>query len=149
MTKNRRHQAIIEIIHEGKVSTQEELCDTLQKKGFTVTQATVSRDIKELKLMKAPDRDGYHYVLPGPPAQATGDRLRRIFEDGVLSVDSSDTLIVVRTLPGTANAVASAIDTDGMAGILGTVAGDDTIIVVIKTKEAVNGVLQRFNQFLK
>lgn len=134
--KNRRHFAIMEIIGNHQVSTQEELCELLSQQGYDVTQATVSRDIKELKLIKVPDEQGYHYALPemaGP--RVSQDRMRRTFRDAVISIDCSENLVVIRTLPGTANAVASTIDGADHEDILGSLAGDDTILVVARNRE--------------
>lgn len=134
--KNRRHFAIMDIIANRNVSTQEELCDLLRERGYDVTQATVSRDIKELKLIKVPDDEGYHYAMPdttGP--RISQEKIRRNFRDAVISINISENLIVIKTLPGTANAVASTIDAAENSDILGTIAGDDTILVVASNRE--------------
>lgn len=134
--KSRRHFAIMDIISNQNVSTQEDLCELLGQRGYDVTQATVSRDIKELKLIKLPDEDGYHYALPetsGP--RISHERLRRNFRDAVISINVSENLVVIKTLPGTANAVASTIDAAENTDVLGTIAGDDTILVVARDRE--------------
>ncbi|MGI6453362.1 MAG: arginine repressor [Syntrophomonadaceae bacterium] len=147
--KSKRHFAIMEIISMQRIATQEELCEALKANGFDVTQATVSRDIKELHLLKVPDEKGYHYALPENPVLVNSqERMRRIFQDLVLSIDHSENLVVIRTLPGAAQSVASHIDSAEISNILGTVAGDDTLLIVIKPKEAVPDVIKAFQQLI-
>lgn len=146
MMKARRHFAILDIIAGQRVGTQEELCDRLRERGFDVTQATVSRDVKELKLAKTPDGLGYHYSLPeGAAAKSPMDRMQRIFKDLVVSCDHSQNIIVIKTIAAGAQSVASVIDAYGSEQILGTVAGDDTIIVVVRSNLAVMEVINIFN----
>lgn len=146
MMKARRHFAILDIIAGKRVVTQEELCDQLRERGFDVTQATVSRDVKELKLAKTPDSLGYHYSLPeGAAAKNPMDRMQRIFKDLVVSCDYSQNIIVIKTIAAGAQSVASVIDAYGSEQILGTVAGDDTIIVVVRSSLAVMEVINIFN----
>ncbi|KYH31645.1 arginine repressor [Moorella mulderi DSM 14980] len=113
-----------------------------------MTQATVSRDIKELGLVKVPAGENlYRYAAPpGQPLVNTYGRLQRLFEDSVVKVDDSENLILIRTMPGTAHAVASCLDNLAWPEIIGTVAGDDTILVIVKPKEAVATVLKRFEE---
>ncbi|MGE5404122.1 MAG: arginine repressor [Candidatus Saccharibacteria bacterium] len=148
--KSRRHLAIMDIVNNEKVGTQEDLCESLQRRGFAVTQATVSRDIRELKLIKIADQDGYRYALPDATTpRSSAERMKRLFSDAVVNVDYSENIIVIKTLPGTAHAVASTVDTSGMAEVVGTVAGDDTIFVVVKPKQAVPQIIKRFNDLIK
>ncbi|MGI6513875.1 MAG: arginine repressor [Syntrophomonadaceae bacterium] len=148
--KARRHMAIRDIVSNQKISTQEELCEALSAQGFMVTQATVSRDIKELKLIKVFSPEGYHYALPeAPPPRSSLDRMRRLFLDTVVEITDSENLVVVKTIPGSAHLVASNIDTAEIPEIVGTVAGDDTIIVVVKPANAVPEVMKRFRSLLK
>ncbi|MGE5545024.1 MAG: arginine repressor [Bacillota bacterium] len=148
--KARRHMAIREIVTSQRISTQEELCEALSDLGYMVTQATVSRDIKELKLVKVSSPDGYHYALPEVPApRASMERMRRVFLDTVQEITDSENLIVFKTIPGSAHLVASNIDAAAIPEVVGTVAGDDTIIVVVKPKKAVPRVLERFRSLLE
>lgn len=148
--KNRRQFAIIDIISNYRVRTQEELCELLREQGFDVTQATVSRDIKELKLVKVPDDDGYHYAMPDTQIPRSSlERLRRLFRDSVISVVYSENLVVIKTLPGTANAVAAAIDSSDVSDILGTLAGDDTILVVARGREYAEPICRRFRELIE
>lgn len=147
--KARRHFAIIDIISNQRVETQEDLCEELSRKGFEVTQATVSRDIRELKLVKIPDQWGYRYALPDTGGQRYSyDRMKRLFADAVISVEHNETMIVIKTLPGSAHAVASAIDNSEFEGILGTIAGDDTILVILKARDYLPEVFNRFNNLI-
>ncbi len=147
--KSRRHRRIMEIITNQRVATQEELCDALRSNGFDITQATVSRDIRELHLAKIPDGDGYRYVMPDMTAgNRDQERLHRIMQASVIKMDYSENIIVIKTLPGGAQGVASGIDSSEIDSILGTVAGDDTIFIVVKPKEAVVDVFEHFQQLL-
>lgn len=144
--KTNRHLQILELIEENEIETQEELAVCLKEKGIDVTQATVSRDIKELNLIKVPSTGGrYKYSLPYERSFGNAlERLERMFKDAVLHVEDSENIIVIKMLPGTAQGLASIIDGLKWREILGTVAGDDTIFLVIKPKEAVAEVKQRF-----
>ncbi|NLU50502.1 MAG: arginine repressor [Syntrophomonadaceae bacterium] len=147
--KARRHFAIVETVSNQRIETQEELCEELRKKGFDVTQATISRDIKELKLVKIPDRQGYRYALPEKSGHRYSyDRMKRLFADAVVSVEHNEYMIVIKTLPGTAHAVASTIDNSELEGILGTVAGDDTILVVLKAWKYLPEVFNQFSELI-
>ncbi|MGE5371543.1 MAG: arginine repressor [Solirubrobacterales bacterium] len=147
--KARRHMEIISIISSTNIATQDELCEALQRKGFDVTQATVSRDIRELKLIKAPGPNGYHYAMPGSATQTSSlEKMKRLFNDAVVSLDVSENLLVVKTLPGSAQPVASILDHAGIPEILGTVGGDDTVVVVAKPKEAAQMLLERFRAMI-
>jgi transcriptional regulator of arginine metabolism len=147
--KTRRQIEIINIISNQRITTQEELCQALRSHGFNVTQATVSRDIKELQLVKIPESGGYRYAHPeNQNISGASERLKRIFQDSVIGIDSSENLIVVKTLPGAAQSVASVIDSTNRNEILGTVAGDDTIFVAIKPKNAVKKVIDEFTELL-
>lgn len=146
--KNNRQAMIIAIIKEQVIGTQEELGEALKSKGVLVTQATLSRDIKELGLIKIPTPDGYYrYSLPQD--RTPGDVLRRaqrMFSDAVVSIDFAENLLVVKTTGGSAQGVAAALDDLDWPEVVGTVAGDNTILMVIRSKEAVSAILKRFNQ---
>lgn len=148
--KASRHARIKEIIENQAVETQEELAEALRKKGIEVTQATVSRDIKELMLIKVPTGDGrYRYAFP--PEQNlvfSQSRLERAFQDSVVGMDHSLNIIVIKTVPGLAQAVAFAVDSTRWPEIIGTVGGDDTVFIVVKPPEAAAGVLARFRALL-
>jgi len=147
--KSRRHRKILDIIEQLAIETQEELAEALGRQGIIVTQATVSRDIKELRLVKVLDNGQYRYALPREQVLAHNqERMKKMFQDSVTNLDYSENLIVIKTLPGTANAVASTIDTSRRKEIIGTVAGDDTILIIVKPKEAVAGIINLFVDIL-
>lgn len=143
--KSKRQRKIRELIEEMVMETQEQLVDELKRQGFEVTQATVSRDIKELGLVKVPAGiNSFRYALPHKLSIGNAyERLQRMFEDAVNAIDYSENLILIRTMPGTAMAVASLLDNLGWKEIIGTVAGDDTILVIAKPKEAVQDIIER------
>ena len=148
--KTFRHQKIREIIENRVVQTQEELADMLRNEGIDVTQATVSRDIKELMLIKIPSGDG-NYKYGFPPDQNviySPSRMERLFRDSVTGIDFSENLIIIRSLPGTAQYIASTVDNAHWLEILGTVAGDDTVLVIVKPKEIVQDVMARFKNLI-
>lgn len=136
----------MELISEQEISTQEDLVDVLQKAGFSVTQATVSRDIKELGLIKIPGSSGIsRYTVPGESLNPRNeDRMKRLFRDSVVCLDYSENLIIIKTLPGEAQGVASTIDNAGWPEVIGTVAGDDTILVVVKPKKLTHATMKKF-----
>lgn len=147
--KTIRQRRIMEIIDNKLIETQEELAEELRRQGFDVTQATVSRDIKELRLVKNLSSQGkYRYAIPRDTYRGYGDRMARMFQDSVIRMDYSENIIVIKTLPGTAQAVASTIDNAQWEEIIGTVAGDDTIINVVKPKEKVKETLGKFYQLM-
>jgi transcriptional regulator of arginine metabolism len=148
--KNHRHVRVKDIVERVVIRTQDELAEALRHEGIDVTQATVSRDIKELMLMKVPTGDGgYRYAYPSDQAATVSNaRLEKTFQDSVLSVNSSGNIIVLRTLPGTAQAVAYVIDNIRWSDIIGTVAGDDTVFLVVKPAEIVHSVVERFESIM-
>ncbi len=144
--KNIRQHKILELIKNEIIATQKDLAEALRKCGFTVTQATVSRDIKELGLSKMSfDGNLSRYTLAGEKrTYRSEEHLKRLFRDSVVGLDSSENLIVIKTHPGGAQAVASAVDQVGWKEIIGTVGGDDTILVIVKPKRETGVVLKRF-----
>ena len=140
-----RHARIKEIIENTIVETQEDLAEALRKQNIEVTQATVSRDIKEMMLIKIPTGDGrYRYAYPiEKNVIFSKSRMARMFQDSVIGLNFSENIIVIKTLPGTANAVASTLDYAKWPEIIGTVAGDDNILVVVKPIDAVAEVLEK------
>lgn len=148
MVKSKRQLKILELIREDVIQTQEELARRLQEQGIEVTQATVSRDIKRLGLIKISIGAGeYRYSLPPEKEKLNlHGRMERMFRDSVLNVDYVDNLVVLRTLPGTAHGVASLIDHSQWPFILGTIAGDDTILVIVKPANRLLDLVHRFNR---
>ena len=136
--KAKRQAKILEIISTTNVETQEQLLQALQEAGCTSTQATISRDIKELRIVKELTTFGiYRYTTSSREVPSTfSDRLNTIFRECVTSYDYAQNIVVIHTLPGLANAAASAVDTMNMSVVLGTLAGDDTVVVIMRDSNA-------------
>ncbi len=148
--KNSRHRKILELIKNFQIETQDDLAKKLKKSGFDVTQATVSRDIKELGLIKVVVGDSYKYFQASEPQQSyTINRLSRLLQDSSLMIDHSENLIIIKTLPGMANAIAVCIDQVNWPEAIGSIAGDDTILMVIKPKGAVTKIAATLNSLLE
>lgn len=146
--KNNRQAMIVAIIKEKVIGTQEELGEALKARGILVTQATLSRDIKELGLIKIPTLEG-HYRYSLPQDRTPGDLMRRaqrMLDDAVVSIDEAENLIVIKTMSGTAQGVAAAFDELEWPEVVGTVAGDNTILVVVRSKEQTTAVLNKLQQ---
>jgi transcriptional regulator, ArgR family len=136
MNKEKRHLKIKELIEKFEITTQDELVDHLRKAGFPVTQATVSRDIKELQLVKLPLKEGkYIYTLPREQRTTTEDKLQRILLDVFVNVDAASNLVVLKTIPGNAHAVGVVLDSLNWNDVVGTVCGDDTCLIVARSPE--------------
>lgn len=134
--KKIRHGKIIEIIEKHDVETQEELAAYLKEEGYEVTQATVSRDIRELKLSKIPTGAGRQkYVVLKQDDGHMGDKYIRVLKDGFASMDMAQNILVIKTVSGMAMAVAAAIDALKFKEIVGSIAGDDTIMMAVRTVE--------------
>ena len=135
--KQHRQRALLSVVAERRLATQGELARALRGAGFPATQATISRDIVELGLVKVA-RDGRHaYAAPATaPAAGGTERLRRFCEDYPVEAAASGNIVVVRSLPGTASALGAAIDAAGLDGIVGTIAGDDTVFVAVVQRSA-------------
>ncbi|MCQ2080936.1 MAG: arginine repressor [Lachnospiraceae bacterium] len=132
--KKQRHAKIKELIDSYEIDTQEELALLLNKNGFSVTQATVSRDIRELKLTKIPKNSGgFKYALLIESEHYLSDKYMRVLKDGFVSMDTAQNILVVKTVSGMAMAVAAAIDSMKFSQIIGSIAGDDTIMMALKT----------------
>jgi len=148
--KAKRQAMIREIVESQSIQTQEELADALRQHGMVVTQATVSRDIKELHLLKVLAEDGgYRYATMDKGEQGTNDRLIHMLADSVLDIQSANNLIVIHTLAGSAHVAGEAVDSLKWPEILGTIAGDNTILVVVRTNDEVDTVIRRFRNIIK
>ncbi len=148
--KARRQALIREIVESQSIQTQEELAHALGERGMVVTQATVSRDIKEMHLLKVLAEDGsYRYATMDREEQGTNERLIRMLSDSVVSMDSANNLIVIRTLPGSAHVAGEAVDCLKWPEVLGTIAGDNTILVIVRSNEDVDAVMRRFRGIIR
>ncbi|WP_453995117.1 transcriptional regulator AhrC/ArgR [Bacillus nitroreducens] len=149
MNKGQRHIKIREIITSNDIETQDEIVDILKSEGYNITQATVSRDIKELHLVKVPMVDGrYKYSLPADQRFNPLQKLKRSLMDAFVKIDSAGHMLVMKTLPGNANAIGALIDHLDWEEILGTICGDDTILIICKTPEQTEIVSNRFLEML-
>lgn len=147
--KNYRHQKIMEIIQSNEVETQDDLAMLLRKAGFSVTQATVSRDIKQLNLSKVTSRSGKQcYGVSVKKEAVQGDRLVSILKAGFVSMENAQNILVIKTVSGMAMAVAAAIDALSISKMVGCIAGDDTIMCAIKTTEDVPVVMEEISTLL-
>ena len=148
--KKNRHDKIIEIINNHVVETQEQLAALLKDEGYDVTQATVSRDIRQMKLTKMVLEDGRQkYVYTNADPKVMHDKYVHVLKAGYVSVDTADNIIVIKTVPGMAMALATAIDALDVPQIVGCIAGDDTIFVAIKTKEDAEELKDRFLRLIE
>jgi transcriptional regulator of arginine metabolism len=149
MNKGQRHIKIREIITSNDIETQDELVDILKNQGFNVTQATVSRDIKELHLVKVPLLDGrYKYSLPADQRFNPLQKLKRGLMDAFVKIDAAGHMLVMKTLPGNANAIGALIDHLDWEEILGTICGDDTCLIICRTPEDTKVISDRFIEML-
>ena len=145
-----RHAMILQLIDSMEIDTQEALAEQLKRRGLRVTQATISRDIKELRLVKVLSEHGtYKYASADRAEKTVSDRMMRIFAESVVSMTDAENLIVIKTLVASAQVAAEAIDSMNWAEIAGTIAGENTIFVAVKTKEFVPAVMNRFRGMMK
>ena len=148
--KQGRQSTILEIIENHDVETQEQLSEILGSMGFEVTQATISRDIKELKLVKVQsDAGAYKYAVAGKGQHGKLDVFKRVFRETVVSVEQAASLVVVRTMTGSANAAAEAIDEMDMSEVAGTLAGDNTIFIAVKQEGMQKKVVDELGRMMR
>lgn len=143
MSKRDRHAAILDILAKHRVPSQEVLRELLVERGFDVTQATVSRDIRELRLIKAPDADGRTYYTLPPDDWRKAPPLERLLDSLFVGAEGTGNLLLVKTLPNSAQPVAEAIDWEEWPEILGTIAGDDTVLVILRDPAHLDTVQRR------
>lgn len=144
-----RQSKIIELINKNDIETQEDLADLLNNAGYNVTQATISRDIRELKLTKISVDDGKQkYIVLNNTETGLSEKFVRVLKDGFVSMDMAQNIIIVKTVSGMAMAVAAALDALHIQGIMGCVAGDDTVMCVIKTTEETVIVMEKLNKLI-
>lgn len=144
-----RHAKILEIIGQKDIETQEELVEELKNMGMDITQATVSRDVKELKLIKVLSSSGkYKYSVIAHGENMMAEKLVTIFTQTVIGMDYVGNTIVLKTLSGSASAAAEAMDSLGFDGIVGSLAGDNTIFVLARTTEKAQELVSKFNKLI-
>ena len=148
--KLERHSKIVELIGKYEIETQEELADKLKEAGYVVTQATVSRDIRELKLSKIPMGAGRQkYAVLSNNDHYLGDKYIRVLRDGFVSMDMAQNILVIKTVSGMAMAVAAALDAMKLKEIVGSIAGDDTIMMAVRTVEDTQAVMGKIRNVLE
>lgn len=146
--KASRQAKLIEIIENYDIETQDELAEKLAEAGFSSTQATISRDIRELKLTKIAFPGGKaKYALLKNQEQSNMVRYRRVLRDGILTMETAQNIIVIKTVSGLAMAVAAALDNLNIYGVVGSIAGDDTIMCVIRSNDMANEVIDTIGRF--
>lgn len=144
-----RHAKIIELIAQHDIETQEELAEYLNREGFKVTQATVSRDIRDLRLTKvAVDGSRQKYVVLAPEKDEMNEKYIRVLRDGYISMDMAQNILVIKTISGMAMAVAAAIDAMEWHEVVGCIAGDDTIMCAIRTVEGTADVMEKISKIV-
>lgn len=147
--KVNRHAKIVELVSKHHIETQEELTDLLKNEGFQITQATVSRDIRDLKLTKVTTDDGRQkYVVLKATENALRDKYVRIMKDGFVSMDMAMNILVIKTVSGMAMAVAAAIDEMHWHEVVGCIAGDDTIMCAVRTVEDTAVVMEKMRKIV-
>ncbi len=148
--KNKRQEKILELITKFSIDTQEMLIEKLSECGVTATQTTVSRDIRELKIIKGMGPDGgYRYILPNFKHTAASPVLNSVLTDSVLKIENAQNIVVIKTYAGMANAVAVCIDSLEKNHIIGSVAGDDTVLIVVKNNETAEFLKQDLKSVFK
>ncbi len=148
--KSARHALILELIDKYDIETQDDLALKLKEQGVSVTQATVSRDIKELRLIKVlSDNGAYKYATVGKAESGLKNKFRQIFSQAVISITLAGNLVIIKTLSGTAGGASEAIDSFKWDEIAGTLAGDNTIFVAVKDVKTAPDLIKRFHSMLK
>lgn len=148
--KRKRQEKILELIEQYDVETQEELATLLEEAGFNVTQATVSRDIREMNLSKVPNGRGKQkYVALSANDAHLGDKFQRVLREGFVSMDVPQSMLVLKTVSGMAMAVAAAIDAMKLSEIVGSIAGDDTIMIAVRTAEDTKLVMEKIHNAME
>ena len=147
--KNYRHTKIIELIRDNIIETQSELADMLNSCGFPVPQATVSRDLKQLALIKVPTGDGRQkYALQPKSSIELNDKFVRVLRDGIVSMEPAQNILVIKTVSGMAMAVAAALDAMSIKEMVGCIAGDDTIMCAIRDSRYTQTVINKLNKMI-
>ena len=148
--KRQRHEVVVDLINRYDIETQEELAAYLREEGFDVTQATVSRDIRELKLSKIATGNGKQkYIILKNDDSHLGDKFIRVLRDGFVSMSMAQNILVIKTVQGMAMAVAAAVDAMKFPEIVGCIAGDDTIMAAIKSVDDTMIVMEKINKILE
>lgn len=150
LSKEERQKVILQVIAESDIETQEELTRKLSEKGIETTQATISRDIRELSLKKVTSAGGkQHYTVGKRMQSANASSYIQILSSGILSMEPAENLIIIKTVSGVAMGVAAALDHLAIDGLVGSIAGDDTIFLAIRTKQMVSSVMDKIRETIE
>lgn len=150
MLRAERHEKILELIARKEIETQEELCEELNRENYVVTQATISRDIRDLHLFKvAGIEKKYHYAYIGENEGEVSEKMRNLFKNCVVSVAVAQNLVVVKTMTGNGANAGAVVDKLNLESVVGSVAGDDTLLVVCKDNDSADEVQRRLSEFLR
>ncbi len=150
MHRNARQAAILEVISQKDIETQEELCNELNRLNFNVTQATISRDIKDLKLYKvAGTTKKYKYAYIEGDGVAVNNKMHNLFRECVQSINYANNLIIIKTMRGNGSTAGAFIDSLQIKQIIGTVAGDDTVLIVVDSNDDTPDIVSRLNEYIK
>ncbi|MBR1736461.1 MAG: arginine repressor [Firmicutes bacterium] len=147
--KSQRHKDIVEIIEENDIVTQEELAEKLREKGYKVTQATISRDIRQLGLKKENDENGKPKYIVSKEESEINERFQKVIKNGIISIAQAQNIVVIKTIEGMAMGVAAAIDTMSDSGILGSIAGDDTIFCAAMSEKTAEKFIKRLRRAVR
>jgi transcriptional regulator of arginine metabolism len=148
--KTKRQSKILELIQKHEIETQEELLAYLEKEGYAATQATVSRDIRELKLTKVAMNNGKQkYIVLNEAREQMTEKFVRVLREGYLSMDMAQNILVIKTVSGMASAVCAAIDAMQIPGIVGSIAGDDTIMCAVRTTEETTEIMAHLQKIIE
>lgn len=149
LKKKERHQLLKKMVQQDVIRKQEDFVDKLHERGIEVTQATISRDIKELQLVKVPAQDGgYRYNLPPEMNFNISKKLSRLMKDAFVSIDTQREFVLIRTLPGNAFALGSLIETAKYSEMFGCISGDDTVLVICRDEESAERFQRRIISFI-
>ena len=148
--KYNRHARILDIIENGEIETQDELAEKLRELGMNVTQATISRDIKELRLIKVLSMSGkYRYSSMNHESANTSERLMVILKEAFVSSDYANNILVIKTLPGMAQAVGATVDSLGWNDVVGTIAGDDALMIICRAEKIAEDLMEKFTRMVR
>lgn len=149
-SKNERQSRILQLIREQAIGTQEDLVDSLNKSGLDVTQATVSRDIKELGIIKVSTGHGIQKYIPMERSgEIASGRLMKVFSEAVIQIETAMNLVIIKTLPGMAQASASALDSMRLTEVIGSIAGDDTLFIATRSLQIADSLADSLNRIAK
>lgn len=149
MRKRERHQLLRQLVQEENIERQEDFVRHLNNQGFEVTQATISRDMQELQLIKVPSQEGgYRYNLPPEMNYNTSKKLEKLMKDAFVSIDAQDQMVLIKTLPGNAYALGNLLDSANYEEVFGTITGDDTVLVICRDENTADAFQRKIISFI-